>query len=231
LVRSSTFWVTGATSGLGLALVEQLLERGHRVAASTRDGHALDDQRQRHAQRLLELPGRLTSGEQTSEAARRLGDRWGSLDTLIINAGTCDYLEGDLQASGLFERILRSNRQATEAALGSALPLLAASQTPWVVGIFSHCSALPATKCGLSCPAGDNPLRWLRAQRACLQARRIDLSLVAPRSPTAPPSSVQTAPEYWTPESAASQILAQASTRHCELILDALNQNSLWPLS
>ena len=38
---SKVWYVTGASQGLGLTLVKKLLENGYRVAATSRDAHAL----------------------------------------------------------------------------------------------------------------------------------------------------------------------------------------------
>ena len=53
------FWVTGASHGVGLALVGQLLASGHQVAASGRDSQELDTLGQQHGARLLRLPAPL----------------------------------------------------------------------------------------------------------------------------------------------------------------------------
>ncbi|MCW3118564.1 MAG: 3-oxoacyl-(acyl-carrier-protein) reductase, partial [Chitinophagaceae bacterium] len=38
---SKVWYVTGASQGLGLTLVKKLLEKGYRVAATSRDAHTL----------------------------------------------------------------------------------------------------------------------------------------------------------------------------------------------
>ena len=90
-----SFWVTGATNGLGLALVERLLDLGQRVAASSRDCEQL----QTLSEQVLCLPGQLQEVAQADTASQQLKARWGALDTLIINAGSCDYLADDVTGS------------------------------------------------------------------------------------------------------------------------------------
>ncbi|MBW4081232.1 SDR family NAD(P)-dependent oxidoreductase [Paenibacillus sp. S150] len=47
-----TWFITGATGGLGYQLTEQLLQRGDRVAATTRRAGALDELQAQYGSRL-----------------------------------------------------------------------------------------------------------------------------------------------------------------------------------
>lgn len=180
------FWVTGASQGLGLALVEQLLEQGHRVAASAMDSQELDALAQRHGNHLLRVPGQIQDRAQAEAASQQLQRQWGALDGLIVNAGVCDYLADDTPDTELFERLVSSNLRATEHALAGARPLLAKGDKPQVMAILSRYSAQqlfdprqPA--------AGRNSLpQWLREQREPLKAQGIDLTVVAPQSAPSP---------------------------------------------
>ncbi|QXI37779.1 SDR family NAD(P)-dependent oxidoreductase [Pseudomonas xantholysinigenes] len=218
-----SFWVTGASQGLGLAMVEQLLDQGHRVAASGRDSQELDALGKTHAGTLLRLPGLLT--EEPDAIRRRLLDKWGALDGLIINAGACDYLPDNVTPGNLFEMIVHSNMDATEHALLSALPALVNGSQPQIMAIFSRYSALQLY--APTQPANDaNSLpHWVRSQRDILKRQGIDLTVVAPPSPQDP-----VMPEAWTAQAAAMVLIAELDQRQPELSLEALGMNSLWPL-
>jgi NAD(P)-dependent dehydrogenase (short-subunit alcohol dehydrogenase family) len=218
-----SFWVTGASQGLGLAMVEQLLDQGHRVAASGRDSQELDALSRTHASTLLRLPGMLT--EKPDAISMRLLDKWGALDGLIINAGACDYLPDNVTPGNLFEMIVHSNMDATEHALLSALPALINGSQPQIMAIFSRYSALQLY--APTQPANDaNSLpHWVRSQRDILKRQGIDLTVVAPPSPQAP-----VMPEAWTAQAAAMVLIAELDQRQPELSLEALGMNSLWPL-
>jgi len=72
--------VTGAARGLGAALMEEGMRRGHDMAGGVRaEGYG-------EPGRLL-LPMDVTNGEQVKQAADELTRRWGTLDVLINNAG------------------------------------------------------------------------------------------------------------------------------------------------
>lgn len=83
-----TWFVTGASRGLGLELVSQLLERGDHVAATTRSAArltaALGDT---DTTRLLALEVDLADAEQVAAAITATTDRFGGLDVVVNNAG------------------------------------------------------------------------------------------------------------------------------------------------
>lgn len=225
-----TYWVTGATNGLGLALVTGLLEQGHHVAASGKECQQLTTLQQLHGERLLRLPWQLHDSAHAQAGAERLRAAWGALDGLIINAGTCDYLSDSLPADKLFETIVVSNLQASSQCLSAALPLLARGDSPQVMAILSRYSALQLHEPTQPMRGSNSPPHWFREQRQVLQALGISLTVVAPHATKAPLTQVQAIPEAWTAQSAAHELIVSLAKREPELVLEALELNSLWPL-
>ena len=88
LTGPATWFVTGASRGLGLDLVTQLLQRGDNVAATTRSVErltaALADV---DTTRLLPLEVDLADEQQVSDAVAAVTSRFGSLDVVVNNAG------------------------------------------------------------------------------------------------------------------------------------------------
>ncbi len=86
--RPATWFVTGASRGLGLELVTQLLAKGANVAATTRSAErllgALDGT---DTTRLLALEVDLADETQVAAAVRETRDRFGGLDVVVNNAG------------------------------------------------------------------------------------------------------------------------------------------------
>ncbi|PZR54100.1 short-chain dehydrogenase/reductase [Xylanimonas oleitrophica] len=84
----ATWFVTGASRGLGLELVTQLLERGDAVAATTRSVErltaALDGV---DTARLLPLELDLADERQVRDAVAAATERFGGLDVVVNNAG------------------------------------------------------------------------------------------------------------------------------------------------
>ena len=169
-------------------------------------------------------------GDDLAGAAQRLSSRWSTLDCLIINAGTCDYLPADVADVQLFEQIVTSNLRATEQCLVGALPHLAKGEKPQVMAVLSRYSALQLYEPNQPASGGNSLPKWLRQQRSTLQALGIDLTIVAPRSLKDPVTSAQVIPEPWTAQSAAQELLARLDQRQPELVLEVLEPNELWPL-
>ena len=86
--RPATWFVTGTSRGLGLALVRHLLERGDHVAATTRSTErllaGLDGA---PTQNLLPLEVSLTDGTSVQAAVGATVDRFGGIDVVVNNAG------------------------------------------------------------------------------------------------------------------------------------------------
>ncbi|WP_380864061.1 SDR family oxidoreductase [Streptomyces coerulescens] len=87
--RSAIWFVTGTSRGLGLELVKQLLERGDRVAATTRSSErllaALGDGVD--TSRLYPLTVDLRDETQVKQAVQKTVERFGGLDVVVNNAG------------------------------------------------------------------------------------------------------------------------------------------------
>jgi short-subunit dehydrogenase len=91
-LADQTILVTGATNGLGLALVQTLAEKGATVLLHGRDkqrGRALlDEIRQETGNEKLQFYcADLASLEQTSELAQQVAAEQAHLDVLVNNAG------------------------------------------------------------------------------------------------------------------------------------------------
>ncbi|MDH4552966.1 SDR family oxidoreductase [Pseudomonas sp. BN607] len=231
MINSRSFWVTGASNGLGLALVERMLDEGHRVAASGKDSAVLEALRARYGSQLLQVPWGLHDEQQVTDACQQICHAWCSLDGLIINTGTSDYLPDNVGDSELIETIVTTNQLAAEHCLSKALPLLAKGQSPQVMALFNRYSALQLFA-PTQVTAGWNTLpQWMREQRKALEQQGIALTIVGPQSLKVTVTSAQAIPEEWTPGSAAEELLRRWPQAEPELVLETLELSSLWPLT
>lgn len=82
-----TWFVTGASRGLGRAITVAALERGDRVAATARDLSALDDLVARHGDAVVPLRLDVTDPDQARAAVRAATRALGRLDVVVNNAG------------------------------------------------------------------------------------------------------------------------------------------------
>lgn len=86
--RPAVWFVTGASRGLGLELVRRLLERGDRVAATTRSVERLTAALAgTDTAQLLPLEVDLADESQVRDAVAATRERFGALDVVVNNAG------------------------------------------------------------------------------------------------------------------------------------------------
>lgn len=84
---TTTWFITGTSSGIGRALTENLLARGDRVAATLRKSHALDDLKARYGDQLWTASLDVTDDAAIREVVGRAFAELGRIDVVVSNAG------------------------------------------------------------------------------------------------------------------------------------------------
>lgn len=88
LSRQPTTWfITGASRGLGAAIARAVLQAGHRVVATGRDADAVQRAFPHAGENLLAVALDVTRPEQAQEAVDLTLSRFGRIDALVNNAG------------------------------------------------------------------------------------------------------------------------------------------------
>lgn len=173
-------WLTGASSGIGLALAEELLNVGHQVALTARNVEPLEALDQRFPRQVLLAPGDITELGQVTGICERIAQVWGSVDTVILNAGTCEYIDARQFDAQLVERVVRTNLIATSYCVQEALNLLRLGERPHLVGVASSVAFLPLTR-SEAYGASKAGLRYLfQSLRIDLAREGIDVTVVSP---------------------------------------------------
>lgn len=85
--RSRTWLITGASSGLGLALAEAALSAGERVVGTARRTARFDALQARHGNRLLTVEHDVRDTAAAAAVVERALEVDGNLDVLVNNAG------------------------------------------------------------------------------------------------------------------------------------------------
>jgi len=81
------WYITGASKGLGLALVKLLLSKGNKVVATTRNVSVFDELLLAYPNHLLPLAVDITSDENVKESIHQTITHFGGLDVVVNNAG------------------------------------------------------------------------------------------------------------------------------------------------
>jgi NAD(P)-dependent dehydrogenase (short-subunit alcohol dehydrogenase family) len=173
-------WLTGASSGIGATLAELLLQAGHRLAISARRVEPLQALAARYPNQVLLVPGDLGDAAQVEAIGERIEQAWGALDTVILNAGSCEYLDARAFEAAMLERVLRSNLFSAGYCIEAALPLLRQGLRPHLVGVGSSVTYLPLPRAE-AYGASKAALRYLlEALRIDLASEGIDVTLISP---------------------------------------------------
>lgn len=86
-MTSQTWFITGASKGFGLELTQYLLERGHRVVATSRKISTLDDLAKIYPTQLLPLELQVIDETDVNNKVEKAIAHFGNIDVLVNNAG------------------------------------------------------------------------------------------------------------------------------------------------
>ena len=119
---AKTWLITGTSSGLGRAMVEQLLERGDRVAATVRRDDALADLQQTHGERLSVVKLDLADTDGMRAAVDETFRRLGRIDVVVSNAAYGLVGAAEELTDAQIERQIATNLTGTIQFIRAVLP-------------------------------------------------------------------------------------------------------------
>ncbi|MFT5118716.1 MAG: short-subunit dehydrogenase, partial [Kiritimatiellia bacterium] len=122
-VEKINVWVTGATSGIGLALTEQLSREGYRVFISARDEAKLKQIADDNSD-VIAIPFDITDEQAIDSVRQQLLNHTDTLEQVFMNAGSCEYLELSDPDWSMVKRITDINFIGAVNTVAVALPLL-----------------------------------------------------------------------------------------------------------
>lgn len=175
--------ITGAGSGLGLALVDRFVSEGARVAAFDRDEARVDAVVKRHGGLVVGSVGDVTNPSDNERAVQATIDAFGRLDTFVGNAGVFDYFVGLLgtPAEALaqaFDEIFAVNVKAYLLGAKAAAPHLLESGGSII--LTASMASFHASTGGLVYTASKHAVVGLVRQLAYELAPQVRVNGVAP---------------------------------------------------
>ena len=123
---NKTWFITGASSGIGRALTEKLLARGDRVAATLRRMDALDDLKARHGDALRLAFLDVSDASAVRAVVDRAFAEWGRIDVLASNAGYGLFGAAEEVSDDQVRRQIETNLIGSIQVIRAALPHLRA---------------------------------------------------------------------------------------------------------
>lgn len=134
--KNNVWFVTGASKGLGLALVKKLLQQGDQVAATSREVSQLHAAVGASAN-FLALSADLTSEESIRAALTQVVATFGRVDVVVNNAGY--GLSGSLEEVPLadLQQCVEVNVYGTLRVIRQALPYLRAQRSGHIFNMSS----------------------------------------------------------------------------------------------
>lgn len=135
---SKVWYVTGTSQGLGLTLVKKLLDNGYRVAATSRDAHALSQEVGLiDKDRFLPLAVDLNNVDCIDESIQQTLAAFGRIDVVVNNAGY--GMAGTLEeiAEEDVRNIFNINVLATINVVKSVLPVMRSQRSGYIINIGS----------------------------------------------------------------------------------------------
>lgn len=120
-------WLVGASTGIGEVLLHELDAPGVHILASARTEATLNQVCAHSVGTVEALPLDVCEPAAIDTAVRYIGKSQKGLDLLIINAGTCEYIDTATMDLDAIDRVMQTNFYGAVRVIKAALPLLRAA--------------------------------------------------------------------------------------------------------
>lgn len=133
-----TWLITGSSSGIGRALVEQLLARGDRVAATLRRPEALTELQERYGKQLWLAQLDVDDAHAIRDVFRQAFAELGRIDVVVSNAGYALFGAAEEVSDEQIEQQLQTNLIGSIQVIRACLPHLRAQGSGRVLQVSSE---------------------------------------------------------------------------------------------
>ncbi len=174
-------WVTGASSGIGRSLALELARRGRRVIASARKRDQLE-QLASEQENIDIVVCDIADEQSVQKALEEIGEISPFLDQIVLNAGTCEYLDFPEPDWSSVRRVMEVNFFGSVNCVRAALPLLRKSpgQRAHIVAVASQVTAAPFARAEAYGASKAAMQYFFESLRVDLLSENIDVSIVNP---------------------------------------------------
>jgi NAD(P)-dependent dehydrogenase (short-subunit alcohol dehydrogenase family) len=174
--------VTGAASGIGRATAQLLLSRGHHVVGVDLRANGIPEG-------AVAVIGDVSTEETNAAMVAAAVDRFGSLDTLVLNAGIAHAGSLADADAALIDRVLAVNLRSVALGIAAALPHLERGTEPAIVTVASISGMRGEPTTGLYAASKGGVVNLSRSAAVELGPRGIRVNCVCP-GPTETPMTM-----------------------------------------
>jgi NAD(P)-dependent dehydrogenase (short-subunit alcohol dehydrogenase family) len=135
--KSKVWFVTGASKGLGLSLINLLLKTGHMVAATSRKAEDVEEAVTEDKKNLLALTVDITNEKSVNSAIGKTIAHFGKLDVVVNNAGYSIYGAVEVLSDEEFRKTIDVNLFGTVNVIRAAMPHFRKQRGGYVINIAS----------------------------------------------------------------------------------------------
>lgn len=147
------WFITGAASGLGFALVERLLRRGDIVVATARNIDSLSSLRKIYEGFLFVENLDVTDEQEVARVMRKSIDRLGRVDVVVNNAGYGTLLPFEQTTNSSFRAEIETNFFGTINVIREALPSMRKERSGLIINVSSSAARVGAPGMAAYCAA------------------------------------------------------------------------------
>lgn len=173
-------WITGASTGIGAALVAPFVATGARVAISARRGDLLDQVAAPHGDRVVAIPCDVTVAASVEAAAREILARFGGLDLVVLNAGRSAPVRVGAFSAQPYRDVFDLNYFGVLDTIAAVLPTLQAQRSGHLAVIASASAFAPVPTMSAYGASKAAIAYTMEALRSELAPWGIDVSVVYP---------------------------------------------------
>ncbi|MDX1584731.1 MAG: SDR family NAD(P)-dependent oxidoreductase, partial [Thermoanaerobaculia bacterium] len=180
--------LTGASSGIGAGLSEELVRRGFRVGLISRRTEVLEERVEELRSiggEALALPADVTDDSAIRAAVDTMRSEWGEIDLAIANAGIGIPTPVKRFDTADAVAVMRTNVEGTFTLFGATVPSMVERGEGHFVGVASISSFR-------GIPGGSVYSASKAAQRAFLEAARVELSRTGVKVTIVNPGFIET---------------------------------------
>ena len=135
--RDGIAWVTGASSGIGEALVARLVKRGWTVAATARSVDKLEALAAQHPGKVIPAPGDIGDPEAIKTLVENLEREHGQIAMAVLNAGIYIPVDAAAPVFADYEKTFSVNLNGTAACLCAIMPEMVKRQSGQIAIVSS----------------------------------------------------------------------------------------------